>query len=418
LAAMRTFFRDCQESGWIKRKFSPDRVFRTPKSIRAKIGPNPRVIDQDIWAKLLWAGLNLTEPDLPHPMPRENATLVAHYPLEMVRAIAVTWLFGALRNSELVRLRVGCTRWQAGDVTIPDSSQVLAQDRICWLDIPVNKTGTQFTKPVDPLVGKAIAAWENKRPHQAKEIDKKTAEVVDYLFFYRGKSLSRAYVNNSLISTLCRKAGVPKKDARGRLTSHRARATIASQLFNSKEPLTLFELQEWLGHKHPRSTQSYAKVTPTRLAKKYAEAGYFERNIRTVEVLIDRDAIVSGAAARGEAWQYYDLGHGWCTNTYFSQCPHRMACAKCSFYAPKDSAREQFLEAKKNLQLMAQSIPLTDEEVAAVDEGAELFDSLCVRLATVPTPAGPTPLQLQTEPESQASHDGGERSKTSTAGAG
>ena len=37
----------------------------TPKSLIALIGPNPRVIADDIWAKLVWAGLNLTAEDLP-----------------------------------------------------------------------------------------------------------------------------------------------------------------------------------------------------------------------------------------------------------------------------------------------------------------------------------------------------------------
>jgi hypothetical protein len=53
------------------------------------------------------------------------------------------------------------------------------------------------------------------------------------------------------------------------------------------------------------------------------------------------------------------------------------------------------LEARSNLQLMLQSIPLTDEEKAAVEEGAELFDQLCKRLEDIPTPAGPTPRQLR-----------------------
>ena len=39
------------------------------------------------------------------------------------------------------------------------------------------------------------------------------------------------------------------------------------------------------------------RITPTRLAKAYADAGYFARNLRSIEVLIDRDAIVGGAAA-------------------------------------------------------------------------------------------------------------------------
>ena len=50
---------------------------------------------------------------------------------------------------------------------------------------------------------------------------------------------------------LCRKAGVPAADVRGNITSHRARSTIASQLYNAKEPMTLFELQAWLGHRIP-----------------------------------------------------------------------------------------------------------------------------------------------------------------------
>ena len=31
---------------------------------------------------------------------------------------------------------------------------------VCLLDIPTHKTGTAFTKPVDPLVGRAIEAWQ------------------------------------------------------------------------------------------------------------------------------------------------------------------------------------------------------------------------------------------------------------------
>ena len=30
-----------------------------PRSLRALIGPKPKVIADDVWAKLLWAGLNL-----------------------------------------------------------------------------------------------------------------------------------------------------------------------------------------------------------------------------------------------------------------------------------------------------------------------------------------------------------------------
>ena len=103
--------------------------------------------------------------------------------------------------------------------------------------------------------------------------------------------------------------------------------------------MTLFELQAWLGHRSPQSTQHYAKITPNTLTRAYDDAGYFARNVRTIEVLVDRDAVASGAAAAGEPWQHYDLGHGYCTYTFFEQCPHRMACARCDFYTPKDSSQ-------------------------------------------------------------------------------
>ena len=125
---------------------------------------------------------------------------------------------------------------------------------------------------------------------------------------------------------------MPVEDEHGRLTSHRARTTIASQLYNAKDPMTLFELQAWLGHRSPHSTQHYAKLTPLTLATACTDTGYFARNIRAIQVLIDRDAVQSGAAGSGSPWQYFDVGHGCCTYSFFEQCPHRMACPRCDFY--------------------------------------------------------------------------------------
>jgi hypothetical protein len=158
--------------------------------------------------------------------------------------------------------------------------------------------------------------------------------------------------------------------------------------------MTLFELQEWLGHRTPTATQHYAKINPTTLAKAYSDAGYFARNVRTIEVLVDRDAVTSGAAASGEPWQHYDLGHGYCTYTFFEQCQHRMACARCDFYTPKASSKGQLLEAKENLQRMLANIPLTDDERAAVDDGQTALDKLLEQLVDVPTPSGSTPRQI------------------------
>ena len=389
LSAVRTFFRDCQEWEWIPRRFDPRRALATPRSIAALLGPDPRVIADEIWAKLMWAGLNLTEDDLP------QCRAGNFYPLELVRAVTLAWLFSGQRSDEIARLRVGCIRWHDNGTAITgDSQQVLARDAVCLLDVPAHKTGTAFTKPVDPILGQALDAWQAVRPGQPRFTERRTGELVDLLFAFRARKVSTSYINNTVIPMLCRKAGVPAADVRGNITSHRARSTIASQLYNAKEPMTLFELQAWLGHRSPQSTQFYAKISPATLTQAYDDAGYFSRNVRTIEVLVDRDAVTSGAVAAGEPWQNYDLGHGYCTYTFFEQCPHRMACARCDFYTPKDSSKAQLLEAKKNLQKMQAMIPLTEDEQAAVDDGNAALDRLLERLADTPTPAGPTPRQL------------------------
>ncbi len=388
LSATRTFFRDCQEWEWIPMRFDPGRVFATPRSIKALIGPAPRTISDDIWARLIWAGMSLASKDLFSSMGR------SYYPLAFVRALAIVWLFAGLRSDEIVRLRLDCLRWQQDNVKEVPSAKTLPQEAVCLLDVPVNKTGSAFTKPVDPVVGRAIADWVQVRPRQPSFLDAKTGEVVEFLFCYRACPLTREYINSTLIPILCHKAQVPLKDVRGTITSHRARATIASQLFNSREPMSLFELQAWLGHRSPTTTQSYVAITPTKLAKAYADAGYLERNVRAIEVLIDNDAVKSAAAISGEPWRYYDLGHCFCSYEFFDQCPHRMACARCDFCIPKDSNHAQLLESKTNILRLLQEMPLTEAEWDACDGDFKALNRLIELLSDKPTPSGQTPKQL------------------------
>ena len=359
LQALWVFFTDCQEWAWIPVQFNPTRCLRTPRSIKNLMGPDPRVVDLTLWAKIVWAALNLTEEDLP----RAGATTATLYPLAMVRAIAVVWCFAALRSDEIRRLRVGCVRWQREDVVVPSTGDVLPRDAVCLLDIPVNKTSTAYTKPTHPLVGQRIEEWEWVRPpDQPRRLDLKTSEAVHYLFSYRGRGIGAQYLNTVLIPLLYRKAGVPDRDARGKITAHRARATIASLLYNAKEPLSLYELMEYLGHKQLSSTQHYVKIDQTKLAHSVAKAGYLEQNLATVEVLLDQDAVLSGAAAAGTTWKYYDLGHGYCTHTFWATCPHRMACARCPFYRPKHATADQLVEGKANLVRMLEFVTLTEDE--------------------------------------------------------
>ena len=68
--------------------------------MKSLIGPDPRIVADDVWAKLVWAGLNLEESDL-----RLTGSQHHFYPLALVRAMTITWLFAGLRCNEIRRLR-------------------------------------------------------------------------------------------------------------------------------------------------------------------------------------------------------------------------------------------------------------------------------------------------------------------------
>ena len=56
----------------------------------------------------------------------------------------------------------------------------------------------------------------------------------------------------------------------------------------------------------------------------------------------------------------------------------------------------QLLEGKASLVQLHQEIPLSEAEVAAVDNGIAAMEKLLEQLADVPTPPGPTPREMET----------------------
>ena len=383
LSKARTFFSQLQdiphrvgsdaEARTIPRRFNPMRALRTPRSIGNLIGPDPRIIDDNFWLKILHAAERLEMSDL-------HRFQLGMYPFELLRAVAVTWCLSGLRCDEIRRLRVGCIRRQAEEGVKSEPGKALPDDALCLLSVPVNKTGTAFTKPVHWLVGERITEWERVRPPQTPALDRKTNEKVDFLFSFRARQIGPAYINLRLIPLLCAKANIPEMDARGKITSHRARATLATALYNAPEGLSIGELGEWLGHKDLRSTQHYAKLQPTRLAKSIARAN---KNSRLAQVLVD-----PAAAVRGEAAIFYYLGEGnYCANPAWSACPHRMACLKCPMYVGKSTA--QLIEAREGVLHLMQEVPLTAEERAVAEGDVEALNRYIAKRKNVEAPRAP-----------------------------
>ncbi|BEM41310.1 integrase (plasmid) [Serratia marcescens] len=360
LYALRRFFVDYELWGWGRLQLSPYRHLATPNTPAFSRGVTPRVIDDPVWLKLIWASLNLR--------PEDMLTAI-HYPFALHQAMAVIWTHAGLRQNEILRLTVGCVHEQTNDIVQEDGG-IIPAGTLCWLDVPAGKTSKAFVKPVAGVVKKYVDLWLQARPpEQAPLVDERTGEKVRYLFQFRGRQAGSAMLNNTVIPVLCARAGLPVEDSRGRITSHRGRASAVTALASVPQGMTLHELMEWSGHSCPRSTLHYIRIRPTRLAASFVKA---DKISHMIGVLIDHD---SQAMTDAGPALYYDLGELYCTNPFWSSCPHRMACIGCDFSLPKSSARAVALESRTSIRRYLEEVPLTPDEQAIVAGDIEKLDN-------------------------------------------
>jgi hypothetical protein len=126
LGALRLFFRECIRWEWLSFPFDLNDALATPNSVWRKRIPKPRPIESAEWTKLEEAGWSLSQEDLPISnaaiVKRHNVTPCSRYPLAMMRAMAIVWLYTGLRSDEIRRLQVGCIRPALGEENESNSS--------------------------------------------------------------------------------------------------------------------------------------------------------------------------------------------------------------------------------------------------------------------------------------------------------
>ncbi len=110
-----------------------------------------------------------------------------------------------------------------------------------------------------------------------------------------------------------------------------------------------------------------------------------------ISVLIDHDAMTWQA---NSSHVFYDLGDSYCTNLFWSTCPHRMACVGCDFNLPKASARAQALESKASIKRYLEVVPLSADERAIVEGDVEKLDELIRKLDRTPALDGHMPNEI------------------------
>ncbi len=359
-------------------RFKPVQAFQTPLHIQRLLQPNPRDIDAALWWKLMRAAATLTDADLsPHRT----------YPRAFVSAVALLWVTSARLPNEIGRLRVGCVRrdWDP-DMRDEDGVPVEQDAHFTYLHVPSGKNRGPFWVPIPSYTADAVEAWARKRPAgQPPRLDRKDGIAVDFLFSYRGMRLGTAWMNDRLIPILCRAANVPEVDARGAITAHRGRSTIATMLRRADVPLD--DISTFLGHTNPDTVKHYARTDPFQFARTMRKA---DDLLRVVEGLLDPQA-----AAQGKPSVFFYLGYGadqrprFCGNPAWQACAHRLACQQCRMYIDADQAEE--LEQRAGVIRFEAKIPMLPEERALADGDTERMREIVDAKSDMPLPDPPSP---------------------------
>jgi hypothetical protein len=88
-------------------------------------------------------------------------------------------------------------------------------------------------------------------------------------------------------------------------------------------------------------------------------------------------------------------GDGYCTDKFFSRCPHRLACVRCRYYLPKESAAAKRLEADSNNERILIQLPLREDERAAIEADRDAWNALQTRLESERANDGRLPAEIR-----------------------
>jgi integrase len=317
--------------------WDPDEVFVLPENLRRRIAPNPRNIDPSWWQKLTWAAATLSAKDL-------SAYQTAQFPLAYYRAVGLLWVTGARRADEIRRLKVGCiSREWAPEMRDEDGNQGEPEEDLAYLRVPVNKYQGEFWSPIPSYAADAIEVWERLRPRlQQPRIDRKEQKLTDYLFMMRNRLMGKTFLNEAVIPLLCKVAGlvdeqgIPLRDAVGKITSHRARSTLATWLRSNG--LSLTYIAKLLGHTDLKTLPWYLREDRHMFARMVRKHNPLDR---MVTAILDTEALKRG---EGEPAVFYYLGYGpdgrphLCASPDYQTCIHQMRCTECEMHVDAEQA--------------------------------------------------------------------------------
>jgi integrase/recombinase XerD len=201
----------------------------------------------------------------------------------------------------------------------------------------------------------------------------------EYLRFVRDLEMDPTECNREIIACFIRSLRVKPGATRGKVISIRAKAVLSNSTLQQRLTAVRvfydFLVEEQLCEKNPVGRGRY---TPGKAFGSMSQRGLVQR-YDTLPWIPTEDEWRSILAV-------------------VQTKPTRVRLMFALGYDAALRREELLLEGKNNLLRMRQEIPLGESEIAALDDGVSALESLLSRLAYIPTPAGPTPLQLRSDP--------------------
>jgi integrase len=174
-----------------------------------------------------------------------------------------------------------------------------------WLRIPIGKLHNDRNVPLHPLLVGLITdyqAWRGPSRH-GYLLEREDGQPFDRRTIHR------------YVERVAKRAGV------GRVHPHQLRHTLATQCLN--RGMSLEAIAALLGHRSPRMTLVYARISDTNVAEQYFKA--------TQAVEADTQAGSTPRDPTGETPRRL-LANGYCTRPLELDCRFQTICEGCGFY--------------------------------------------------------------------------------------
>lgn len=230
LSSLSAFVRDTAEWGWPD---VPGRPLLSPADYPKGVRRVPRYIPEDELYTLMEAIRGL---ECPY---QRTALLIARW--------------SGTRRSEIERLGYDCLD------SYPDGTPRLR--------IPAGKTGRERVVPLNEEAAEAIRELQTISKPGRGLPDPVTDEITRYLFTNYGKPFSRHYLFEEPLRRVCAELGLLTPDGKHRVTAHRFRHTLGTQL--AERGAKLHTIMSILGHESPQMSMVYARISDETVRKDY-----------------------------------------------------------------------------------------------------------------------------------------------------